>query len=263
MIARYLKLYLHFVRFSLGKTFSFRVNFWFRILMDVIYAAILIFFYEIIYAKVGSLTGWTRSQALVFVGACLVLDSIQMTFFSDNLNSFSEKVRQGDLDYYLVRPISPLFMMTLREVSINSALNLLIACSILGVYLSGVWSDVSFSRLALFFALLLNGAYLYYLTRLLFVLPVFWLGSIRGLDTLFYNLYYCVDRPDAIFRGPIRTILTTFVPFCLMASFPARALFHGDIISIVLHMWAVSLSLSLFVLFVWRRGLRSYSSASS
>ena len=260
---RYLRLYGYFVRFSLTRTFEFRIDFWFRVFMDVVYAAILIVFYKILYAKTSMLGGWSQSEALVFVGACLIVDSFQMTFFSDNLNSLQEKVNKGDVDYYLVRPVSALFFLTLRDVSLNSFFNLLISIGIFLYYLFQLPMVPSFGSVLWFIFLLLNGAVLYYLVRLLFVLPVFWLGSIKGLDGLFYNLYYIVDRPDKIFRGIVRFLLTSILPFCVMVSFPTRAFFDGSDPLLIAHIFGTTLALSCLTYVVWRKCLRAYSSASS
>ena len=231
--------------------------------MDIIYAIILIAFYEILYKQTPTLGGWNREQAMIFVGICLVVDSIQMTLFTNGLNNIAELVNKGDLDYYLVRPVSSLFFLVLREVSLNSGINLLISFCILIYYFSVSSLTFSFLSLVGFAILVLNGSLIYCLLRLLFVLPVFWLGSVRGLDSLFYNLYYCVDRPDKVFRGAVRLILTTILPFCVMASFPAQVLFGHGGYGLVLHTFGVSLGLGIITYFVWARCLKAYSSASS
>lgn len=262
-IVRYFRLYMCFLRFSFSKSLIFRLNFWFRIIMDLVYAFILIAFYKIIYAHTGMVAGWNQEQMLCFVGACLLIDSFQMTFCSDNLNSLAEKVNKGDLDYYLVRPVAALFILVLREISLNSFLNLLFSFGVFIYYLLPLLAGISITQLITFTLLLLNGSLLYCLTRLIFALPVFWLGQVRGLDTLFYQLYYCVDRPDRVFRGTARLLLTTIIPFCLMASFPSRILFEGNSWGVLTHCLLVSLFLIGLVNFIWRCGLRAYSSASS
>ncbi len=262
-VLRYLKLYGYFIRFSISRTFEFRLNFWFRIIMDVIYAAILLAFYDIIYKQTPTLGGWNREQAMIFVGVCLVIDSIQMTFFTNGLNNLAELVNKGDLDYYLVRPVSSLFFLVFREVSLNSGINLLISLGITIYYFSVSSLTFSIPTLVGFAVLVLNGSFIYCFLRLLFVLPVFWLGTIRGLDALFYNLYYCVDRPDRVFKGTVRLILTTILPFCVMASFPAQVLFGTGGYGLVIHTFAVSLGLGITTYFVWRACLKAYSSASS
>ncbi len=260
---RYLRLYWYFVQFSLTRNFEFRLNFWFRVIMDVVYALMLIVFYKILYGETSVLAGWSEAQMLVFVAGALIVDSAQMTLISDSLNSFPDKVRKGDVDYYLVRPVSALFFLTLRDLSPSSVVNFLCSCGIFVYYLLQLPELPSWSLVCWYLILLANGVILYYCTRLLFVLPSFWLGSVDGLNALFYNLYYTVDRPDRIFRGGVRLILTTILPFSVMVSFPTRVFFEGSDPLLVAQIFGTTLGMAAVIWCMWRACLRSYTSASS
>ena len=66
---------------------------------------------------------------MVFVGSVFVADALIMTVFSNNLWWLPIYVNRGDVDYYLVRPVSSLFMLSLRDFAANSFLNLLMGRS--------------------------------------------------------------------------------------------------------------------------------------
>jgi ABC-2 type transport system permease protein len=120
-----------------------------------------------------------------------------------------------------------------------------------------------FHLVALYILLIFNGTYLRYLVRMMTIIPVFWLHSNRGLEMMFFHLARFLERPDTIFTGPVRIILTTILPFGLMVSFPARFLFDGFQWHLMVHIVAVTAALTVIVLFFWKRGLQAYSSASS
>jgi ABC-2 type transport system permease protein len=130
-MARYLRLYLYFLRFSFSKAFEFRVDFWFRVVMDAFYYAVNIGFYRVLYVHTDLLAGWDERQVMVFVGSYLVVDGLNMTVFANNLWWLPINVNKGNLDYYLVRPVSPFFFLTLREFAANSFVNLLLALGVL------------------------------------------------------------------------------------------------------------------------------------
>ena len=71
---RYFRLYGHFVRFSMSKALEFRFDFFFRVFMDLVYYGIQIAFYNVVFLQTPLLGGWNRDQALVFMGAYLVVD---------------------------------------------------------------------------------------------------------------------------------------------------------------------------------------------
>lgn len=262
-MARYIILYGHFIRFSIGRAFEFRLDFFFRVIMDLAYYGVNLAFYKVIFLQTPVLGGWNQDQTLVFMAGFLVVDAIAMTVFSNNLWWLPVLVNKGDLDYYLVRPVSSLFFLTLRDFAANSFLNLLLALGILGWALARLSGVPPFGSLLGFLFLLGMGSILHSLLHLLMVLPVFWMQSGSGLHTIFYNTARFMERPDRIYTGWVRKILVTALPFCLMASFPARMFFEGFQGSLVLHFSAVLVTFFLIILLVWQAGLRAYSSASS
>ena len=64
---RYLRLYLCFVRFALGRAFEFRFDFFFRIAMDAIFYAVHLCFFGILFGHTESIAGWERDDIFVFV----------------------------------------------------------------------------------------------------------------------------------------------------------------------------------------------------
>jgi ABC-2 type transport system permease protein len=260
---RYLKLYSYFVRFSLSKSMEFRLDFFFRVFMDTFFYVVNILFYKIIFLDTGMLAGWSEPQVLVFVSGYLVVDAINMTVFSNNSWWLPIYINKGELDYYLVRPVSSLFFLSLRDFAVNSFVNLIMALSLLAWALWQYPEPLGIGRIFLFGLLLVNGTFLYHLVRLLSIIPVFWIHSGRGFEQLFWGLSRSMERPDRIFSGWVRRVLTTVIPYSLMASFPARVLFEGINVNLLLHLALVTVAFWLFVVWLWKMGLKAYSSASS
>jgi ABC-2 type transport system permease protein len=262
-MARYVMLYLHFMRFSISRAFEFRVDFFFRVIMDLAYYGVNLGFYKIVFLQTPMLGGWNQDQIFVFTACYLVVDAIGMTVFSNNLWWIPVLVNRGDLDYYLLRPVSSLFFLTLRDFAANSCLNLLFALGILGWAVARLPGPMHPGAIAGLVALLGCGALLHSMVHLLLVLPVFWMHSGSGLHTIFYSTARFMERPDRIYTGWVRKILLTVMPYCIMASFPARIFLEGLQWSLLLHFAAVLVTFSAIILFIWQAGLRSYSSASS
>jgi len=262
-MTRYFRLFAYFLRFSFSRAMEFRVDFFFRIVMDICFYAVNFLFFEVVFRHTDVLGGWSENQMIVFIAAFLVIDGISMTLFSNNLWMLATYVNRGDLDYYLVRPVSSLFVVSLRDFAANSFVNLLMACGIMVWALVRYEGVLTFTGVLLFVVLILNGAYLRYCVRMMTIIPVFWLHSARGLEILFFHMARFVERPDRIFTGATRVILTTVLPFCLMASFPARILLEGVDLGLIAWIAGVTVLFTLVMLVFWSAGLRAYSSASS
>ncbi|MDF1699892.1 MAG: ABC-2 family transporter protein [Planctomycetota bacterium] len=262
-MSRYLVLYAYFLRFSFSKAMEFRVDFFFRVGMDALFYATHLAFFWVIYQHTPSVGGWNLDQTLVFAAGIFVADALHMTFLSNNMWLFPFLVNKGDLDYYLVRPVSTLFFVSLREFAANSFLNLLLAVAILLWALGRYPEALGAGQVTLYICLVMLGSFINYTISFLFVVPVFWLHNAAGLRDTYFGLSRFSGRPDGIYKGWVRRILTSILPFALITSFPTRALFQADGLSIAVHMLIVAAVTFGLLLFLWHRGLRSYASASS
>lgn len=260
---RYLRLYLHFLRFSFSKAMEFRLDFTFRIFMDCVFYLVQFMFFHIIYLHTPLIGGWDLSQMRVFVASYILIDALHMTIFANNCWWFPIYINRGDLDYYLTKPVSTFFFLSLREFAANSFLNLLIAIGLLSWTLYQYPAPLETSKLILFIFLLLNGTFMYFLLYMIFLLSVFWTESPRGFGDLYFSISHTLERPDAIFKGIIRKLFIYVFPFALMASFPARVLLEVDQTSLVWTIMSVTIILFSIVMGLWKLGLRDYSSASS
>ncbi len=260
---RYLRLYLHFLRFSFSRAMEFRLDFLFRIVMDLVFYAVSLAFFSVIYRHTQLMGGWNYDQVLVFTCGYFVVNALQMSIVSNNMWVFPYFVNRGDLDYYLVRPVSTLFFVSLRDFAADSFVNLLAALGLLAWALARYPGELGAGSVLVYLLLLVNGTLLYYLLHMLFNLPVFWLHHNEGLQGIFYHMTEFMNRPDRIFTGLGRLLFTTILPLALVASYPARILFEGADPVRLLELTAVTLGLSLLLAFVWRQGLRAYASASS
>jgi ABC-2 type transport system permease protein len=231
--------------------------------MDLVYYGVNFAFFKILYLHTPNIGGWDESQAMIFVGCFIFIDAINMTIFSNNTWMLPLLINKGDLDYYLVRPISSFFMVNFRDFAFNSFINLIMAGGLLGYALFMFPHEITLSQYLIFTLLLINGAWIFHLVRLLFILPVFWTQSGRGFEPIYWSLVKFAERPHRIFTGWLRLVLLTILPFILMSSYPVEALFDKSPWYLVLGSFLSGFVFLGIVLSIWRMGIRDYSSASS
>ena len=262
-MGRYLAIYAACVRFSFQRAMEFRLDFFFRVFMDGLWYVMNLAFFEILYLHTPLLGGWDQGQVRVFAAGVFVADAIHMTFFSNNAWAFPTLVNKGDLDYHLLRPVSSLFFLSVREFAVNSFLNLLMALGILAWAFASYPGEIALWRMPVYGVTLLLGAFLHYCVMFLFLVPVFWLQGSSGLRDVFWTSDRLMTRPDGLFRGWMRHLLTSLLPLSLVVSYPTRVLFEANPWPRVLHVLVVTAAMFGLLLWTWKRGLRSYSSASS
>ena len=262
-MTRYLRLYLTFIRYEFSKATEFRLDFFFAIVMDACFYVMQILFFKILYQHTQYLGTWTEPQVLVFITGYLVVDAIQMATISYGLHMLPDHVNSGSFDYNLVRPVSSMFISIFKDFRVNSLVNLAMAIGLFCWALRTYPEPVSIGQILGYIALMMVGLVIFFSFRLLFILPVFWSHSGRGLEQLSYSCLQFMERPVTIFKGWVRIVLLTVIPMCVVTSIPARALFEGLTVQLVSHAVIVASAFLWLTLFVWNRALRAYSSASS
>lgn len=260
---RYLRLYLYFMQFAFARMVSFRLDFVTRVVMDTCFYAANFGIFKVLFIHSDKLGRWNEGQVMVFMGVYFVIDAINMIFMSTGMWNFPKIVNKGELDYYLLRPVSTLFFISFREINLASGLNLLMALGILGWAIFQRSGPLSGQMIGLLFLGIFFGSFFLWIFQVLVSIPVFWTHSIEGSRGLFYNALILSERPDSVYSGWTRKVLITIVPYSLIASFPARLFLDPNWIDPLIHLLVVGTVFSVAVRVLWRMGLKAYSSASS
>jgi ABC-2 type transport system permease protein len=231
--------------------------------MDIVFYLVIIAFYQVIFLHTDALGGWNQAQIQVFVASVMVVDAIYMTVFANNCWWFPILVNRGDLDFLLTRPVSPFFIIGFKDFSWNSMINLIIAIGYLVWSISEYPAEFGFIQCSIYALLILNGSFVFFLTTMAFMMPVFWTHSDRGLWPLYLAICKAMEKPEAIFPSFFRHVFTFIFPFFIMTSYPLEFLFGTEPAKIAFTVLIFTLFFTWIFSLLWKRALQSYGSASS
>src|SRR5947209_3939946 len=132
-VARYFRLWFAMGRFGLLREMAFRGNFLARVAVEVLWFVIMLIFYDTVFVQTAGnpVAGWGREQYYFFVGCYFALGGLIETLFLSNCGEFSELVRSGDLDFYLLKPIDEQFLLTCRDIDWATAPNVLMGAGLM------------------------------------------------------------------------------------------------------------------------------------
>jgi ABC-type uncharacterized transport system permease subunit len=105
---------------------------------DILWYAAQLSIFEVLFRHISQLNGWTLPTIRVFMGILFVTDSIFMFFFQVNLDQLGTKIRRGDLDLLLAKPVNSQWFLSLQKISMPYAGNFVMACMWVGL---GTHSD--------------------------------------------------------------------------------------------------------------------------
>jgi ABC-2 type transport system permease protein len=122
---------------------------------------------------------------------------------------------------------------------------------------------VSFGGVLLFAALVLNGVLIYY--SILFVLSVwtFWIGRSNNLMELYWQFGQFSRYPGDIYPWLLRKLLWTVIPMLVVSNVPAGLLIHKLELGGIFYAFALGAVFLSFTVWIWKKGLQRYRSASS
>jgi len=218
--------------------------------------------FEVLFNYTPTIGGWDRYQMRVFLGVLFVVDSLYMIFVQDNVDRFADKVRKGELDFILAKPVSSQFLVSFQKVATASFGNLLIAIGFF-IYAVSLIEDFNWYRVFWFLLVLPSSFIVVYTSRFFFTCLNLIFVKSESVQFLWYNCYKLGMRPDSIYFPFMKFILLTVFPMAFVASVPARMLLEPP--NALLIIW--SLMIGPIFLYLshkfWNYCLRHYASASS
>lgn len=259
---KYWTLYRAFLKASMVADLEYRANLTIRFVTDIFWYAAQILTFETIFSHTERVGSWNIEQTRVFLGILFVVDAFYMILFSENLDKMSDRVRKGELDLLLAKPVNSQFMLSTQRVNTAIAGNLILGISWLVYSLNGL-PDFDPIRLLWLIALIPAGLMTLYAIRFAFCSTAIVFTRSENLQYLFFQLYRLGMRPDSIYKPWLKTVLMTALPVAFVASVPATAIMEAPQWNVFL--WAILWSSILVYLsnVFWRFCLKHYSSASS
>lgn len=240
----------------------YRSNFLTAMLVDFVWIAVEASLFTVIYAHVEVVGGWKLEQVYFFLGMFFASDALFTVLFSHNFWNFTNLVTKGELDILLTKPVNAVFLALTRSMNLTAVFNV-----VLGFIIMAKYGEVAGFKGGLHWFLvifwLMIGLLSQLLLRFFFSVWVFWTDRGFSLQMVYYKLFTLATKPDGLYPKALRYLILSALPFALIGSVPARALMEQ--LSPAMYA-SITLSLVTFGtanVFLWKRGLLRYQSASS
>ena len=252
------------IKYKFSRMMMFRADFFIAFLADGAMFLIQLLTFETIYAHVDTIGGWTRGQMIIFVGTFSMINALNMLIFFFGIIEIPGKIKRGDLDQYLTKPVNPLLRLTFESFNVGSIPLVVLSVLIVyyGVLVSGAEVSLPLAIAYAFFVLLMT--LLWYDLELIFRSITFFVMSDRGIEQMegqFFEFSFKV--PGVLYKGVFKVIFYFLIPYGIMSTVPTQ-LITGSISGGALGTSALTvIAFTAFALWFWKFGLRHYKSASS
>lgn len=251
------------IRYALTRELAFRANFFAWVVVELSWFVLQLAFVGVVYHHVESIAGWNRNQMIVLVATNQLIQQIFTAFLMPGLTKLPELVRTGKLDFVLLKPVPPQFLVSTAELEIGPLANAGIAALVVGMGLQALGTAPSLSSWMAYLLLLVTGLLVHYALLLFLVSLTFWIVQAESVLLGYYSIFQVARLPREAARGWFRLVFTLALPLLLVANIPAATLIRGLEPGPMLLFLLTSVTATLFASLFFRLGLRRYQSASS
>jgi ABC-2 type transport system permease protein len=262
-MGRYLRLLRLFARTELQFALEYRVNLVLEVMQMVVVSGTSIAAVLILFAYTQVMNGWTLGQMVVLLGVYYVVQGAEELVMQPSFERFMEHVREGTLDFILLKPVSSQFMVSFRHFQTVQSLQVVMGLGITAFGLANLSTNVTLASALAFAVTLACGFVLIYALLLVLSTLAFWIVRVDNLLAIFWAFIDAGRFPIDIYPGWLRLTMSTVVPVGIAVTVPAKAIAGlvdaqtiGLVLAATLTAWVLSRAF-------WKRGLRSYTGASA
>ena len=262
-----LALYFRFVSVCLRSKMQYRASFILLSAGQFLSLALEFLAVWALFARFGNLKGWTLPQIALFYGVTHGSFSVA-EIIGRGFDTFSDMIKSGDFDRFLLRPRSTILQVAGREF--DGRIGRLVQS--VAVFSWGIHSlpiDWSVGKVTLLAAMFVGATCLFYGLFVLQATMSFWtIETLEIMNAVTYGGTETGQYPLTIYRPWFRNIFTFIIPLACVNYLPARLVFAA---SATPHNEALLLALApgggvvflCFSLLCWRTGVRHYCSTGS
>ena len=262
-LKKYLKVYTKFLLTSLASELEYKTN----ILIDLITAILSligsIFLLSIFFQNTYDIGGWEFEQALIIQGIYTVLNGITNTWFNPNLTEIVKHIREGTLDFVLLKPIDSQFYISLKKIAPSGFLEIMLGFFLLMYCIKINQINFNLSFLTLCFITIICSICILYSLWFFISTTTIWFVKTWNATEVLRSFLYIGRFPLNSFSFSMRIFFSVFIPIVFITTIPSEV-FLG-----LSELWKILIEVFVAIVFLftsrkfWLFALKFYSSASS
>jgi ABC-2 type transport system permease protein len=262
-MTKYLQIWLASARYSIVRTLMFRFDFFLWAMVELFWMSVNVLMISVIYRHTDSIAGWSKYEMLLLVGTSMLIQRFLMGFFWSSLFELGRNIRSGYFDFFLAQPGNILFMASTRKLDPDGLINSFVAMAVVGYSAHRLGLHPTALSFAIYALMILCGLVIHYSMLVLTISLAFWLTSAQGIEGIYFTMSEFSRLPRAAFKGLASVVFVWILPVVVVTNAPAETFLHGFQPWWALALIAATLGWFTTAVFVFNRGLRRYTSASS
>ena len=260
---KYLKVYKKFLHTSLASELEYKTN----ILIDLITALLSltgsIFLLSIFFQNNSNIGGWEFEQALIIQGIYTILNGVTNTWFNPNLTEIVKHIREGTLDFVLLKPIDSQFFISLKKVNPSGFLEIILGFFLLLYCIKINQIDLNLIFFTLSMITIICSISILYSLWFFISTTTIWFVKTWNATEVLRSFLYIGRFPLNSFSFSLRIFFSVFIPIAFITTIPSEVFLGFS------QLWKILLEVIVAMVFIftsrkfWLFALKFYTSASS
>ena len=253
------------VHWRLGAQYEvqYRLNFFLQIIQSGVRLVTGLVAINLVFGFATDLSGWSEPELLAVLGVHILLGGVLATFILPNMFTFMYEVREGELDFALLRPVDSQVFISTRLMRFWNVVDIIVGIVVLGWAVGGLENQIGVGNALLFGIGLICGALLLYSVWIAFTTTAFWLIDTDDMAQVITGLYDAGRWPIRVYPLWLQGALTVVVPLGVAITVPAEALTDRLTLGSMLTLIAVTAVALIASRAYWQFGVKNYSGASA
>ena len=259
---RYFKVFFRLIFARAGKELSLRLNLIFENIGSFIFFSLHLISFKII-LDTFQFSGWTTNELWILMATFQIFTYLSFFLFWKGLTQTVEDIRSGALDSVIAKPVNTRFLSFLRSSGLHNFFAFLVGVILLIYFIVKFQVQLSFFQLIFYIISLVLSLWLLHCLSVIFVSLNFFFGYIPESSGTVYQFQESFKYPSSIYFSREFALKLIFIPLSLLVTFPTTWILSKFSISLLWWTVGVTVIVSLLSSWIWQKGLKSYSSASS
>ncbi len=222
-----------------------------------------IFILSLFFVEGQSLGGWSWEAALVVQGFYTLLDGVTNTWLRPNLGAIVNYVREGTLDFVLLKPIDSQFWVSVRTLAPTGIPEIALGIVLILWAASKAGAEFSFGVLFVTSMMLLVSCIILYSLWFLIAATTIWFVKTWNATEVLRALLAAGRFPVVAYPPILRIIFTVLLPIAFLTTVPAEVILGQSATYTLLLGWLLALIAFFLSRIFWNFALSFYTSASS
>lgn len=218
--------------------------------------------------RFGTVADWKPNEILMLYAFNLLSYSIASTFLYHPCFSLADKVRSGEYDIVLTKPMHPLLYEICNNLNFGYISHFTMSVAVLAYCFRVSHITITLQKALYIIVYLISGSMIQAALLIIAASFSFILGKENRMIFIFFRVRNFTDYPITIYNGAIQVLLTVALPFAYVNFYPIGVIlekgnetFFPDVFRYMSPL--VGILLILLSVFIFNNMLKKYSSTGS